>query len=173
MVVATSPKGLDFDDWYRAEWPRLVASLALACGDRELAKELTSEAFARALARWPRVSRMESPGGWTYRVAVNLLRRRHGRDKAERLALVRVRSGAEQVVLPDHSAELWTLVAMLPERERIAVALRYGRGMTEPEIGAVLGVAPGTVSATLNHARNRLRVALTDTSEETRSAEPG
>jgi DNA-directed RNA polymerase specialized sigma24 family protein len=124
MAVATGSVELDFDDWYRTEWPRLVASLAMACGDRELARELAAEAFSRALARWPRVSRMTSPGGWTYRVAVNLLRRRHGRASAERRALLRASSGTELAADPDHSAELWTLVAALPERERIAVALR-------------------------------------------------
>ena len=81
MAVATGSVELDFDDWYRTEWPRLVASLAMACGDREL-------------ARWPRVSRMASPGGWTYRVAVNLLRRRHGRADAERRAVLRASSGS-------------------------------------------------------------------------------
>ena len=57
------PVGLDFDEWYRAEWPRLVASLAMMCSEREQARELAAEAFARALARWPRVGAMESPGG--------------------------------------------------------------------------------------------------------------
>jgi RNA polymerase sigma factor (sigma-70 family) len=166
MPMRNSPAGLDFDEWYRAEWPRLVASLAMMCGDREQARELAAEAFARALARWPRVGAMESPGGWTYKVAVNLARRKHGRAKTEQEVLLRMRSGTESVVLPDHSAELWTLVATLPERERVAVGLRYGRGMSEPEIAAALGVATGTVSATLNHARKRLQAALSDASEE-------
>ena len=166
MQVRAGPVGLNFDEWYQAEWPRLVAALALASGDRDLAREVAAEAFARALARWPRVRAMDSPGGWTYRVAVNLLRRRHGRDKAERRALHRVHSGSESVVLPDHSAELWALVAALPTRQRMAIGLRYGRGLSEPEIAAVLGVATGTVSATLNHARKRLRIALTDPTEE-------
>ena len=96
--------GLDFDEWCRAEWPRLVASLAMMCGDREQARELAAEAFARALARWPRVGAMESPGGWTYKVAVNLLRRMHGRAKTEQEVLLRMRSGTESVVLPDHSS---------------------------------------------------------------------
>jgi RNA polymerase sigma-70 factor (ECF subfamily) len=169
MQVRAGPVGLDFEEWYRDEWPRLVAALALASGDRELARELAAEAFARALARWPRVGAMDSPGGWTYRVAVNLLRRRHARNRAEQRALRRVRAGAESVALPDDSTELWALVAALPNRERIAVGLRYGRGLSEPEIAAVLGVAPGTVSATLNHARKRLRTALTDSTEELRN----
>ena len=29
-----------------------------------------SKAFARALAAWPRVRMMDSPGGWLYRVAL-------------------------------------------------------------------------------------------------------
>jgi DNA-directed RNA polymerase specialized sigma24 family protein len=43
-----------------------------------------SEAFARALAAWPRVRTMDSPGGWLYRVALNQARswlRRRGLER--------------------------------------------------------------------------------------------
>jgi len=62
--------------------------------------------------------------------------------------------------------DLWAAVASLPSRERAAVVLRYCAGMTEPEIAGVLGIAVGTVSSTLNHARARLRAALDDPIEE-------
>ncbi|MBA2497403.1 MAG: hypothetical protein H0V33_09980 [Acidimicrobiia bacterium] len=68
--------GREFEPWYRAEHPRLVVSLALACGRMDLAAEAVDEAFVRALERWDRVSAMASPTGWTYRVALNCLRRR-------------------------------------------------------------------------------------------------
>lgn len=156
----------DFDAWYRAEWPRLVAAVGLASRDRELAREIAAEAFARALERWASVSVMASPEAWTYVVAINLLRRRYKRSTTERRAAARAAAAEPTSTAPDESVELWTLVAALPERERMTVALRYGSGMTEPEIASVLGIAPGTVSATLNHARAKLRVALSIDIEE-------
>jgi RNA polymerase sigma-70 factor (ECF subfamily) len=151
----------DFDDWYRGEWPRLVAGLTLAAGDADLGRELAAEALARALERWSRVGAMDSPGGWTYRVGLNLLRRHHRRHRLERRALERstdLRSMAAPGLDPE--LELRDAVASLPDRQRTVVALRYGADMTETQIAELLGIAPGTVSATLNHARVQLRRAL-------------
>jgi DNA-directed RNA polymerase specialized sigma24 family protein len=91
---------------------------------------------------------MVSPEGWTHVVAINLLRRRQKRSTTERHAAVRAAAAEPASTPPDESVELWALVAALPDRERMTVALRYGSGMTEPEIASVLGIAPGTVSAT-------------------------
>lgn len=44
-----------FESWYRSEHPRLVAAMAVVAGDTEVAREVTAEAFARALERWGRV----------------------------------------------------------------------------------------------------------------------
>src|SRR5688572_31610499 len=87
-----------FEEWYRREHPRLVASLLLVAGDLDLAQDAADEAFARALARWDRVSRMESTNGWTYRVALNVFRRRARRDAIERRLLAR--AGTAGVVPP-------------------------------------------------------------------------
>jgi RNA polymerase sigma factor (sigma-70 family) len=156
----------DFDEWYQLEWPRLVATFTLASGERELGREIAAEALTRALERWDRVGGMASPGGWTYRVGINLLRRHHRRLSMERRASARLAAASVTTVLPDDSVELWCAVAALPTRERTAVALRYGAGLTEPEIAAVLRIATGTVSATLNHARTHLRTALSEPIEE-------
>jgi len=48
----------------------------------------------------------------------------------------------------------------LPERQRIAVFLRYYGGMSYEEIAEVLQVRPGTVAASLNTAHNTLRRQL-------------
>jgi RNA polymerase sigma factor (sigma-70 family) len=52
------------------------------------------------------------------------------------------------------------LIALLPDQERHALFLRYYADLSQDEIAEVLGVRPGTVGATLTHARNKLRVAL-------------
>jgi DNA-directed RNA polymerase specialized sigma24 family protein len=146
----------NFEVWYRREQPRLVTVLAASTRDVALATEATDEAFARAFERWRRVSQMDSPTGWTYRVALNIVRRRTRRHALERLALGRMRSDD----VPGPTGELWLMVADLPPRQRTAVLLRHVGQLTEQEVADVTGVARGTVSSTLRSAYQRLRNRL-------------
>lgn len=156
-----------FEVWYRAEHPRLVAVLALDSADVEVARDAASEAFARALERWERVGTMASPAAWTYKVALNVVRRHKRRVAMERLALRR--QGPQRLVPPAAvTPELWAAVRALPSRQRRAVGLRYVADLTEPRIAEVMDIAPGTVAATLHAARKALAASLGDpTLEET------
>lgn len=149
----------DFELWYRHEHPKVLGSLAMMCGDVNLAEDITAEAFARALERWDRVQLMESPAGWTHTVAVNCLRRRQRRAGLERRLLQRQRLEHERP--PDRDPGLWRAVRDLPERMRQAVALRYVADLKEAEIADVLGISRGTVASTLHAARDRLADRLT------------
>jgi RNA polymerase sigma-70 factor (ECF subfamily) len=57
-------------------------------------------------------------------------------------------------------APLVAAVAALPERQRLAVTLRYQCDLTQSQIAEVMGVAPGTIAAMLSTARRNLRAAL-------------
>ena len=148
---------MEFYSWYRAEHPRGQGLLTVMAGDVDVAREVTAEAFVRALERWERVGAMESPAAWTYRVGVNLLRRRLRRAAFER----RLPFEAPAPVSPASvEPELWDAVRSLPVRQRTAIALRYVCDLSQEEISAVMHVAPGTVSATLTAARRRLAAEL-------------
>jgi RNA polymerase sigma-70 factor (ECF subfamily) len=151
-----------FGPWYEAEHARLLAAMTLASGSVDVARDVTAEAFARALERWARVCRMDSPGGWTYRVALNVLRRQQRRERLERHALRRAGTIAHPAAPAGRDIEIWDAVRTLPERSRTAVALRYLGGLTEAEVAEAMGIAVGTVSATLSVARRRLAVSLAD-----------
>jgi RNA polymerase sigma-70 factor (ECF subfamily) len=148
--------GLDFERWYRAEHPRLVTLLSAAIGDAEAGRDAVDEALARAYERWDKVSRMESPTGWTYRVALNAARRRARRRAMEQRLL---RRSVPQNV-PGPTGELWALVAELPMRQRTAVLLRHVAHLTEQEIAGVMGIARGTVSSTLRSAYQALGTTI-------------
>jgi RNA polymerase sigma-70 factor (ECF subfamily) len=155
-VVDTAARE-SFDGWYRSEHPRVLALLTVAAGDPDIGSEITSEAFVRALERWDRVGEMDSPAAWTYRVGMNLLRRRLRRAAFERrLQPDRPAPAAPAAV----ESELWDAVRALPVRQRTAVALRYVCDLPQDEIASVMHVAAGTVSATLTAARRRLAAAL-------------
>jgi RNA polymerase sigma-70 factor (ECF subfamily) len=157
---------VDFDAFFRARFDGVVRALTVATGDRGAAEEAAQEAFARALRRWPRVSRMERPGTWVYVVAVNVLRRSFRDDE-------RLRSPAAALVAPegagpDHAGAVVTgvtleaAVAQLPARQRLVVVLRHLAGLSTAEVADALGCAPGTVKSTLHAALARLRVELAE-----------
>lgn len=151
---------LAFEPWYLREHPKVVAALTWVAGDPDVATEATDEAFARAYADWRRVAGMASPGGWVYKVALNLVRRRMRRAALERRALVPPPSVAQVV-----DRDIWKVVQQLPERQRVAVVLRYLLDLPEKEVAAAMGVSRGTVASALAAARQRLAAWLT-TEEE-------
>lgn len=150
-----------FAAWYRSEHPRLLAAMTVVTRDLHAAQDVTSEAFARALAAWTRVSAMDSPTGWTYRVALNVVRRRARRAALEQRLLRRM--VPDPTGLPiERSVEIWDAVRALAPRARTAIALRYAAGLSEAEVAAAMNVAVGTASATLSAARKTLAIALND-----------
>ena len=153
-----------FAAWYRTEHPRLLATMTIVTRDLHTAQDITAEAFARALAAWHRVSGMDSPTGWTYRVALNLARRRARRAALEERLLRRV-ARADDAFPAEHAIDLWDAVRALPPRARTAIALRYTGGLSEAEVAAAMKVAVGTASATLASARRALAAALADAPE--------
>lgn len=150
----------EFEPWYRREYPRVLATLVLVVGDGDLGREAADEAFARALARWPSVSRMASPAGWTYRVALNLVRRAARRAALERRLLLRAAVPEHSVPAP--AVELWHVVQELPRRQREVVVLRHLLDLREREIAEVLGIGRSSVSQSLAAAHRKLRGWLSD-----------
>ena len=140
-----------FEAWYLREHPKVLAALTWVAGDPHLAADATDEAFARAYASWRKVEAMASPGGWVYRVALNVVRRRMRRAALERRKMEPPATVAEVV---DH--EIWAVVRQLPERQRVAVVLRYLLDLPEKEVAMAMGVSRGTVASALAAARLRL-----------------
>lgn len=151
----------EFAAWYHSEHPRLLAAMTIVTRDLHAAQDVTAEAFARALAAWTRVSNMDSPTGWTYRVALNLARRRARRAALEQRVLRRIVSTDDDFPL-ERSVELWDAVRALPPRARTAIALRYAAGLSESEVATAMHVAIGTASATLSAARRTLAITLAE-----------
>jgi len=153
----------DLEALWRTRRTAMVATVAAFCGRRDLAVEAVDEAFARAVARRDQVEAMDSPAGWILTVAFNEVRRSLGRSERRRRA-EEAAPGVGWIEPGDPRIELWTAVRDLPERQRMAVALRYLADLSEPQIAEVMDVAVGTVSASLTAARRSLasRLAIDD-----------
>jgi RNA polymerase sigma factor (sigma-70 family) len=151
---------LDFEDFYRAEFSRLVGSMFLLVPDIDEAQELAQEAMVRVYERWDKVSLMKSPGGYLYRVATNLNRRRI-RSMAVRtrglLALGAVLHDEEMdPARRDLSDAIWSLSLRLRE----AFMLVDWLGMSSDEASRILRITPASVRSRVHRARLQLRARL-------------
>lgn len=169
MSVATRPVAVsEFERFFRAEHPKLVALGLAWTGNPDTATELAQEALTRAYRSWERVERLDIPGAWLRRIMINLLidaRRTEQRnvDLGRRLAATSRPSSNAPVDLDDR---WWQAVRALPDRERAAVVLHYVDDLSIAEAANVLEIAPGTVKASLSHARDKLRLALSNPEDE-------
>jgi RNA polymerase sigma-70 factor (ECF subfamily) len=151
---------INLDAFCHQQYARLVGTLTLFCGDSEVAREMAQEALARACADWNKVRRMEAPGAWVNRVALNLARSHFRRKAAEKRAVARLGSFASQQTLdPEHdeAIQMRRAIAALPVRQRTALILRYYLGMSVLETADVMGCPDGTVKRLTHRAIARLR----------------
>jgi RNA polymerase sigma-70 factor (ECF subfamily) len=154
------PPTTDVESFFRDHYGRLVRTLALACGDGELAADAVQEAFVRAHTRWRTLRHYDDPVGWVWRVALNLLaddRRRAGR---KRRALARLAAEPVTTADPPVPDQLSALLAALAPQQRTAVALYYVDDLSVAEVAEAMDVSEGTVKSQLHDARRRLREVL-------------
>lgn len=111
---------LTFEDFYAAEFDRVLDSAFAFSGDRDAAADATQEAFARAFARWRRLHRQEWAGGWVTTTALNVLRRRY-RDAARSPLPVDERASDDA----HGRVDLLRALRALPARQRQAAVLFY------------------------------------------------
>lgn len=156
----------DFEEFYQANYVRLVVILLAVLGDRAEAEDAAQEAFSRALVRWPAVSRYDLPEMWVRKVGLRLAidagrRWRRRLDTSARLLAQRRPAVAE---LSDDLpfTPVGHALMRLPQRDREVLVMRYVADMTVAEIAAERGVPAGTVRDRLAAGRRRLERELAD-----------
>lgn len=142
-----------FDEFFRAEFGRLAASLVLLGTDRPMAEEFAQEALYRAYRAWDRVAKMEHPQAWLYTVGLNLVRRHH-RLRPHRPIVDHAGAGPDA---PGMGAELTAAIARLPLDQRMVVVLRHVLGYPTEEAATILRRSPDATRALLHRAVSTLR----------------
>jgi RNA polymerase sigma factor (sigma-70 family) len=146
---------------YRSRFVDFVRVAAGVTGDGDAAQDAVQEGFVRAL-RSLRGFRGDGPfEAWVWRIVLNAAFDRRSRSGAPRpVAEADVSAG---VVEDAPSSDFARWVGELPERQRLAVFLRYRADLDYRSIALVLGEV-GTVSATLHAAHGTLRRLLEEVS---------
>jgi len=161
------PPEAAFAWFFRAEYPRVVRTVALVLHNPAAAEDVAQEAFLRLHLRWSKVYRYDRPDAWVRRVALNLAashaRREGRRARLEHLSLT-PSPVAHQADPSDRSADttdrIRDALLTLPHTQRALVVLYYYEDRPLSEAGELLGLTPGSAKVALHRARRRLAIEL-------------
>jgi RNA polymerase sigma-70 factor, ECF subfamily len=155
-VIGRSGASLDeLEALYRSRFDVFARVATSVTRDAERGRDAVQEAFAIAVRKRGSF-RGEGPlEAWVWRIVLNAAR-------------LDARQGSPTVDYDpaaanghdEQDAELRVALALLPERQRTAVFLRYYADLDYAAIGEALGIRTGTVAATLNAAHAALRSRL-------------
>lgn len=166
-----------FAELYRRYLPRIHAFAYRRTGHLEVAEDITSAAFERALRNLPAFTWKDGGfGPWLFRIASNELADHYRRaglaasprttGPADRLHADPPRDPADEVGERDAVAEVLAAMDRLSPRYQQALELRYLAGLTADEAAAAMGTSKATMAVVVHRATRALRRAL---AEEARS----
>jgi RNA polymerase sigma-70 factor, ECF subfamily len=145
---------------YRERFPEFRRVAAAIVGDRDTALDVVQDAFGTAIRR-RKSFRGDGPlEAWIWRVVVNTA---SDHRRPARLVPATVAPAPQNGHVEDSGA-LAVAISLLPERQRLALFLRYYADLDYNAIADALGVRPGTVAASLNAAHAALRRTLPEVS---------
>ena len=159
----------EFQEFYEANYGRIVAMVAVVLGDRHQAEDVAQEAFARALTRWSRIGGYELPEAWVRRVALRIATDSGRRFR--RAIRVSVKLAAQRQTTEPEPCDSLAFTALgaalrrLPLREREVLALHYLADLPVEAIARERGLPAGTVKTRLAAGRRRLEAELTQRPE--------
>jgi RNA polymerase sigma-70 factor, ECF subfamily len=154
--VGMGPLESELEALYRRRHGAFQVMLASVTGSVESARDVVQEAFAQAL-RDQRAFRGDgSLEAWVWRIAFRVA----VKSKATHELAV---GELPEVGFVDGSRDptLATAVQALSPQRRMAIFLRYFADLSYTQIAEVLGIAEGTVAATLAQAHRQLAAELT------------
>ena len=152
-----------------AYW-RDVARLCFALAGPDDGEDAAQRTWLNALRAYPSLRHDRNLKGWLLTVAARAAMDGH-RDRARRPVpmaspperAVSAPASGDPSALPDDG--IWSLVAALPERERLAVGLRYALDQPHAEIASTLNVSEAMSRRLVSDGLAKLRIALRESEE--------
>ena len=167
QVIQVGKQKVAFDDLYMQYYARVLAYLRFRVGSSEVAEDLVSQVFERALTHLADLQSPGAVGAWLFRIARNCASDyfRRQRPAASLDTLVdschpRECSPEETLVAQEERMNLLSQLNRLSEREREVIGLKFVACLQNREIARVLNMPEGTVGSLLHRTLARLRDAL-------------
>jgi RNA polymerase sigma factor (sigma-70 family) len=154
-----------FASLYERTFPRVYAYVASLLRDRAAAEDVTAQAFERAYRkRRAYRSRRGSPEAWLFGIARNaaldeLRRRKRSAGLEAEPADLAVAGLDEQAELARRRVVVRAALASLDGRERDLLALKFAGGLSNAEIGRILGLSESNAGTRLHRTIAKLRKA--------------
>ncbi|MDJ0770068.1 MAG: sigma-70 family RNA polymerase sigma factor [Ilumatobacter sp.] len=142
---------MTYEEFVERTSARLRAALVAAYGP-DVGADAAAEALAYGFEHWDRLSAMENPAGYLYRVGQTEARR-HFRPTAYLPA-------APLPGLPEFEPKLAPALEALTEPQRVGVVLVHALGWRQVEVAELLDVDVSTLRTHIARAMTKLRTAL-------------
>jgi RNA polymerase sigma-70 factor (sigma-E family) len=158
-VSETRKRSVRLEELYVRNAPAAVRFAYFLTGNREAAEELVQEAFVRVAGRFQHLREPDNVPAYLRRTILNLHASHLRRRRLER-AWLRRESSQESVSAEADIAtrdDLWRALALLPDRQRAALVLRYYEDLSEAETARVLGCSVGALNQLVVRAKTTLR----------------
>lgn len=176
-AVLTADLPPDFEAWFRDHRESVYRYVRFRVSTREVAEDLTSEVFLKALRALSRYDRKRSaPRTWLLRIARNTVTdhlRTLRRRGSLHISLDRVPdlvshgpSQEERILREEELKRLFNAAATLREADQEVLSLRYGAGLSNVEIAESLKVSANAVAVRIHRALARLREAVAEQNRE-------
>jgi RNA polymerase sigma-70 factor, ECF subfamily len=166
LVEAAQKDPSRFAELYELNFTRVYAYIARRVGDREVAQDLTSDVFHKALASIQSFEWRGIPfAGWLLRIAANMIvdrskrsdREVSGQDDLPDLPDLKAQPKLEEA---DRCGLLFRMVEQLPEDQRRVIGMRFAEEKSIREIATELGRSEGAVKQLQFRALQNLRARM-------------
>ena len=177
LVEAAQKDPARFAELYELHFDRVYLFIARRIGNRDVAEDLTSDVFHKALANLKQFEWRGVPfGAWLLRIAANAVTDR-GKRSGRELSFAEppeIAAQAEMAEVED-GARLFRLVDDLPEDQRQVVVMRFAEEKSIREIAGQIGRSEGAVKQLqfrgLENLRARFDVGKTHKPQGTQGAQ--
>jgi RNA polymerase sigma-70 factor, ECF subfamily len=159
-VAEVANDSREFEARYRALYPLVVRTVYLVIFDRDVAQEITNEAFLRLWQHRDRLAVRGNDKAWLMRVAVNLAidyRRSLFTALRHRPTYTPAFDPANAAIDQLERDDMRRALRRLPRRDRALLALRFEQDLSFPEIGQLFGRPEATVKTWVHRALDRLQ----------------
>ena len=150
-VVNLRSREVDFAALYRELAPRVFTYAYRRVGNRQDAEDITSETFTRAMSSTSRPLG-DSASPWIFTIARNLII-----DRSRRRWRLPLLFAPPSQPDPDDEILLRSMLQGLSPQARDAILLRLVAGLSNAEVGAILGKNPAAVKMLVHRTLSRLR----------------
>lgn len=152
--MALPPFQRFYEDHRDAVYRYLVASLGRADAD-----DCFQETFVAALRAYGDLPVSTNLQAWVFTIAKRkaIDARRRSARSATPVADPPAVAGRAATTVAEDGLDVWAAVRTLPERQRVAIVLRFANDLRYAEIGVIMGCTPEAARRSVHEGLKRLR----------------